>query len=107
METNPKKPISGPFNSFHDFCNRTDPEYKKGKNNLFQCPCCDYFTLSAVAMYDICPVCFWEDDGTTGEHGFSPNGVSLAEGRENFQKYGASKLHDLEYVRAATAEEKE
>ena len=29
----------------------------------FQCPCCDHFTMEARAKWDICPVCYWEDDG--------------------------------------------
>jgi hypothetical protein len=27
-----------------------------------QCPCCGYYTLDGRGGYDICPVCFWEDD---------------------------------------------
>src|SRR3954453_21693047 len=30
---------------------------------LLQCPCCDYFTLEERRAWDICPVCYWEDDG--------------------------------------------
>nr|WTB36094.1 CPCC family cysteine-rich protein [Streptomyces sp. NBC_00830] len=26
-------------------------------------PCCRYVTLEQRGMYEICPVCFWEDDG--------------------------------------------
>jgi Cysteine-rich CPCC len=103
----PNDPISGPFDSFADFCKREDPVYKQGKNGQFQCPCCLNYTLGGVAAYDICPVCFWEDDGTTGEHGFSPNGISLAEGQENFKAIGASKEHDLPYVRPAEPNETE
>lgn len=29
----------------------------------YQCPCCGQFTLeSPPGMYDICPICGWEDD---------------------------------------------
>lgn len=100
-------PISGEFADFHSFCHREDPVYPKGKNGLFQCPCCKHFTLSGVAQYDICPVCFWEDDGTTSEHGFSPNGVSLTEGQTNYQKFGACEERILKYVREPLPEEKE
>lgn len=30
---------------------------------LYQCPCCDYFSLDDRGEYGICSVCFWEDDG--------------------------------------------
>jgi Cysteine-rich CPCC len=99
-------PIKDGYASFEDFCRREDPEYLKGKNGKFQCPCCFNFTLGEVAAYDICPVCFWEDDGTTNEHGFSPNDISLDEGRINFQKYGASTERSIHRVRPSKPDEK-
>lgn len=99
-------PVEGEFNSFSEFCDRPNPVYKKGRNGQYQCPCCFYFTLSAPAIYDICAVCFWEDDGTTSEHYFSPNGISLEEGRENYKKFGTSREHDKEYCRAPLESEK-
>jgi Cysteine-rich CPCC len=68
---------------------------------LFQCPCCDFFTLDERAGYDICPVCFWEDDGTDladpdGNSG--PNHMSLRAGRENFRQLGACDLAMLPHV---------
>ena len=34
------------------------------QNSLFPCPCCGYKTLSesASGTYEICEICFWEDD---------------------------------------------
>jgi hypothetical protein len=29
----------------------------------YACPCCGYLTLDERGGYEICPVCFWEDDG--------------------------------------------
>ena len=29
----------------------------------YQCGCCDYFTVGVRGEWEICPVCFWEDDG--------------------------------------------
>jgi hypothetical protein len=98
-------PIKGEFPTFADFCYRPDPEYPRGRNGKFQCPCCCNFTLDAVAVYNICPVCFWEDDGTTNEHCFSPNGINLDEGRMNYRKYGSSKEHDIPYVRPPKPDE--
>jgi hypothetical protein len=98
-------PVKGDYDSFEAFCKREDPEYDKGRNGKFMCPCCQHFTLDECASYDICPVCFWEDDGTTGEHGFSPNGVSLIEARQNYQKFGANTERDLKHVRPPRTEE--
>ncbi len=33
----------------------------------YPCPCCRYVTLSERGGDEICPVCFWEDDGQ-GDH---------------------------------------
>jgi len=67
----------------------------KKKKKMYQCPCCDYFTLETKAGYDICPVCFWEDDGVEFENldeESDPNHMTLREGRANFKKYGACDL---------------
>jgi hypothetical protein len=42
-----------------------------------KCPCCGYHTLKAKGKYDICPVCFWEDDPRLNarmKHGWVPIG---------------------------------
>ena len=62
----------------------------------FRCRCCGYLTLRELDMYEICPVCNWEDDPTTifepGESagGPGPNHVSLSEGRHNLAIEGIS-----------------
>lgn len=57
---------------------------------LFACPCCDYLTLTERGQYEICEVCFWEDDGTQSLDGYSaPNRLFLVMGQENFIKLGA------------------
>jgi hypothetical protein len=57
-----------------------------------QCPCCDYFTLGKRSEYEICQICFWEDDGidinNINIHS-GPNHITLKQGRLNFAKYGA------------------
>jgi hypothetical protein len=35
----------------------------------FQCPCCGYMTLDERGMFDICVVCFWEDDDPEEQFG--------------------------------------
>ena len=59
----------------------------------YKCPCCGYFTLEeAKGKYEICPVCFWEDDPKQAkdeEYEGGANRVSLKQARENFKLYGA------------------
>lgn len=56
---------------------------------LLPCPCCGYRTLVEQRGYDICSVCFWEDDGTSDEDKYSaPNRMILKEARQNFKKLG-------------------
>jgi hypothetical protein len=78
-----------------------------GKNGLFACPCCGYATLGEVAYYEICEICFWEDDGqdnTDAEINYGgANKVSLAQGRINFLLHGASDLKDIKHVRKPQA----
>ncbi len=54
---------------------------------LVACPCCGHATLTERGLNEICPVCFWEDDGQDNEDADSyrggPNRVSLREGRVN------------------------
>ena len=58
--------------------------------SLLACPCCQYRTLTNQGAYDICPVCFWEDDGSTEPDDYSsPNHMSVAQGQSNFAKFGA------------------
>ena len=66
---------------------------------LVRCPCCDYYTLPERGRYDICRVCFWEDDGTLEDHASSgPNHMTLGEGRANFRKLGAVTKRVRVYV---------
>lgn len=67
-----------------------------------QCPCCDFVTLPERGNYLICPVCFWEDDGQDHDEldvASGPNhGITLREGRANFQKFGAYRKDMQEHV---------
>lgn len=57
----------------------------------YPCPCCGYLVFDEPpGSYDICPICFWEDDlsqlrfpTTTGA-----NHVSLIKAQENFARDG-------------------
>lgn len=61
-------------------------------NKRYLCPCCYMPTLSAPAAYDICCLCFWEDDGQDSDDADvfrgGPNGsYTLSEARDNFTRY--------------------
>jgi hypothetical protein len=58
---------------------------------LLACPCCGYQTIAYRGNYDICRVCWWEDDGYDNESASAISGankISLVEGRANFLKHG-------------------
>ena len=76
----------------------------------FKCPCCGYFTLEdEPGHYDICPVCFWEDDPIQADdptYWGGANAMSLNEARENYIRIGAKSKKALDLVRPPTEEEK-
>lgn len=64
------------------------PEYK----GRFLCPCCYMPTLEKRVSWNICTLCFWEDDGQDSDDAdvvrCGPNrDYSLAEARSNFSNY--------------------
>ena len=59
----------------------------------FACPCCGYKTFrhEPDGSYDICTVCFWEDDPVQlidPDYEGGANRVSLRQAQKNFQKFG-------------------
>lgn len=76
----------------------------------YPCPCCGYLTLGEppTGTYDICAVCFWEDDPVQFhdldfERG--ANRVSLNQARVSFREHGVSELRFRSHVRAPLPEE--
>lgn len=66
------------------------------------CPCCGYKTLGERKAWEICPICFWEDEPTPDPYVASggPNGsLSLYEAQQNFVAIGASDHASLAHVR--------
>lgn len=60
-----------------------------------RCPCCRFLTLRVRGGFELCPVCWWEDDGQDDHDADrvrgGPNGaLSLTEARRNFKNCGAS-----------------
>ena len=77
----------------------------------YKCPCCGYYTLEEKpGSYEICPVCFWEEDPTAEQQpniAFGGNNVSLNEARRNFQIMGACDDDGTKHVRKPLPEEKD
>jgi hypothetical protein len=91
-----------------------------------QCLCCECWTVSSRADYEICPVCFWEDEDypdleslgegnrlhspyDSGDPGAEAlldvrsaanDGLTLREGRRNYRAFGACVKEMLPHVRA-------
>ena len=79
-------------------------------NMKYPCPCCGYYTYKHVpdGSYDICPVCFWEDDPIQLEDPEcegSANRVSLEQARLNYKKFGACEKEMLPHVRKPNYDE--
>lgn len=59
------------------------------EEKLEVCPCCHFRTLLMRHTYEVCPVCFWEDDETTREDEYSPgNAMTLRQARSTYAEIG-------------------
>lgn len=70
----------------------------------YSCPCCGYKTLDEepTDSYEICKICFWEDDGVQfrdPDYEGGANIVSLRQAQKNFIKFGACQEDYIELVR--------
>ena len=75
------------------------------KATKYPCACCGFLTRLELSnrCYDICPVCFWEDDPVQNddpEFSGGANIPSLNQARMNFKKYGAMEQRFVKNVRA-------
>ncbi len=76
----------------------------------YQCKCCGYYTLTekpvnpetSPGTFEICPVCYWEDDSLqflNPDYKGGANTVSLNEAKSNFKKFGACCENAIQYTR--------
>jgi len=70
----------------------------------YACPCCGYRTLhrEPPGTSDICPVCFWEDDGVQfrdPNYDGGANKPSLRQAQKNFLEFGACDREALRHIR--------
>lgn len=74
---------------------RTDTEgvaHDGDVDRRWPCPCCGFRTLSKRNAYELCPVCYWEDDPHQANQPKSPDGanaVSLIAGQRAYARMGA------------------
>lgn len=76
----------------------------------YPCPCCGYLIYDEEpgGSYDICPICFWEDDPvqfSEPNYEGGANGVSLREAQKNFEKIGAKGKRILKHARKPRKDE--
>ena len=62
-------------------------------DDLESCPCCGFKTLEKRDDFEICMICWWEDDGTDNnvgdKYGIGPNDVAdLTVARFNYLEFG-------------------
>ena len=77
---------------------------------MYKCPCCGYYTIGEKppGTYEICPVCFWEDDHVQfndPNYSGGANELSLNASRKNFKQFGASEKRFISNVRPPEEDE--
>lgn len=70
----------------------------------FPCPCCGHktFRYEPAGSYDICGVCYWEDDSIQLEepdYESGANRVSLKQAQKNFRLFVACGEDMIKWVR--------
>lgn len=68
----------------------------------YPCPCCGYHTVEEPGHYDLCAICWWEDDPMQSAHPDYCGGAnieSLNEAQRNYRCYGAISWGAHPFVR--------
>lgn len=78
----------------------------------YPCPCCGFMTLRLPppGTHELCPVCWWEDDGVQfddPDYQGGANDESLNMARANFRQFGASSPSAVPWVRQPLPEERQ
>jgi hypothetical protein len=71
---------------------------------MHSCPCCGQKTLheQPPGTWEICSVCFWEDDPaqfSDPDLAGGANEMSLRQAQENVRNYGVSDVRSLDKLR--------
>ncbi len=63
------------------------------------CPCCGYKTLEERNAWNICKVCYWEDDGIEDlDVRSGPNRMTLRKAKENYKEFGACEKRFIQHT---------
>ena len=69
----------------------------------YPCPCCGHRVfVEPPGSYDICEICFWEDDNVQlrwPDYRGGANVPSLIDSQENHREFGAIERRFIEHVR--------
>ena len=76
----------------------------------YPCACCGFLTMSEAShgTFEICPVCYWEDDElqfNNIDYRGGANEESLRQARINFAEFGASSKEFIRSVRPPQQDE--
>jgi len=76
----------------------------------YPCPCCMNLTLSQPppGTFEVCPVCFWEDDAVQSNDPHFEGGaneMSLSTARTNYLEFGAVDKKFMAIVRRPLPDE--
>jgi hypothetical protein len=76
----------------------------------YPCPCCGHLIFrEPPGSYDICEICFWEDDLVMLRWptvGGGANRVALVDAQRNYAEFGAGERANLVHVRPPTEDER-
>jgi hypothetical protein len=83
------------------------PSWKKSQTKIratsgkaYCCPCCNAKTLRGRGQFELCPVCYWEDDG------MDQSNPRLEQARISYQRFGACEERWIHHVRPPRTNER-
>ena len=81
---------------------------KATDRDVLPCMCCAHLSIEEYGTFEICPVCFWDDDNLQKkdpDRAGGTNALSLNQSRENYRIFGAVKEKFIKKVRPPRQEE--
>ena len=72
------------------------------------CPCCGHQVFEEKGRYEICPICYWEDDyvQSVNPDTEGANTLTLREAQLHFMEFGACDRESIKHVRKPKKHEK-